>query len=421
MSLLGLAAAYDSDSDSDSNGSDGDNEVVKREVKEEVKVEQVREVLANPFSTATSRLNVKPSFMQETEKIAGVKFDNSVFQNPFRDKEDKKTAVLEQHVGMTQKEQTGRTIDGKKVCWMFRKGRCRQGHRCKFAHDNDIKNAVTEKLYTETKTYEPASQISNDKAKKGAAAPLPLEREVGGPVAGGDKPFDHIHPQAHKLMEKMGWEAGKGLGARGHGIKNAITVSYSGGGQGKVAGRRKEEEEEEQVVRKKRPGVGDGLTLVSSSANPVIFSINPTNPHSCPCRARRPRPSTTKCTNSNELRDIPATSPVTRIVIVQGNAKIMKRVPDLGVTCRPLQVRPDAAMLRLCCATARSAALLRASQTRGGARAQRQMSSGGGGGAGLKVGGGRHQVLCTPAPRHLCTLNLFTFPITMETLGSWRR
>lgn len=264
MSLLGLAAAYDSDSDSDSNGSDGD-ELVKKEVKEEVKVEQVREVLANPFSTSTSRLNVKPSFMQETEKISGVKFDNSVFQNPFRDKEDQKIAVLEQHVGLSQKEQTGRTIDGKKVCWMFRKGRCRSGHKCKFAHDNDIKNAVTEKLYTETKTYEPASQISNDKAKKGAAAPVPLERVVGGPAAAGDKSFDHIHPQAHKLMEKMGWEAGKGLGARGHGIKNAITVNYSGGGQGRVAGHRGEEEE--QVVRKKRPGVGDGLTLVSRQFN----------------------------------------------------------------------------------------------------------------------------------------------------------
>merc|ERR1711971_1228501 len=81
---------------------------------------------------------------------------------------------------MSQKEQTGRTIDGKKVCWMFRKGRCRNGHKCKFAHDNDIKNAVTEKLYTETKTDEEGSQISNDKARKGAVAPLPMDKAAVG-------------------------------------------------------------------------------------------------------------------------------------------------------------------------------------------------------------------------------------------------
>ena len=29
-------------------------------------------------------------------------------------------------------------LSGKKVCWLYRKGQCRKGHRCKFAHDNDI-------------------------------------------------------------------------------------------------------------------------------------------------------------------------------------------------------------------------------------------------------------------------------------------
>ena len=87
---------------------------------------------------------------------------------------------------MTQREQTGRMIDGKKVCWNFRKGRCRNGHNCKFAHDNDIKNSVTDKLYTETKKYEPDSQISNDKARRGAVAPLPLQQRVPAPD------YDHI-------------------------------------------------------------------------------------------------------------------------------------------------------------------------------------------------------------------------------------
>lgn len=29
-------------------------------------------------------------------------------------------------------------INGKKICWNYRKGRCRFGHNCKFAHDSDI-------------------------------------------------------------------------------------------------------------------------------------------------------------------------------------------------------------------------------------------------------------------------------------------
>lgn len=44
------------------------------------------ELLANPFSVSGGggRTLPKPSFMQEAEKIAGVKFDSSVFSNPFR-------------------------------------------------------------------------------------------------------------------------------------------------------------------------------------------------------------------------------------------------------------------------------------------------------------------------------------------------
>lgn len=31
-------------------------------------------------------------------------------------------------------------INGKKICWMYRKGRCRFGHNCKYAHDSDVHN-----------------------------------------------------------------------------------------------------------------------------------------------------------------------------------------------------------------------------------------------------------------------------------------
>merc|ERR1712200_127463 len=119
--------------------------------------------------------------MQETEKISGVKFDNSVFQNPFRAKEDQKMAVLEQHVAMSQKDQTGRTIDGKKVCWMFRKGRCRNGHKCKFGHDSDVKAENLPVRETEEIKYDAESQISSDKSHRGAVQPLMMQREPSPP------------------------------------------------------------------------------------------------------------------------------------------------------------------------------------------------------------------------------------------------
>ena len=45
---------------------------------------------------------------------------------------------MEQHVAMTKRQEDAKTIEGKKVCWNFRKGRCRFGHKCTFAHDSDV-------------------------------------------------------------------------------------------------------------------------------------------------------------------------------------------------------------------------------------------------------------------------------------------
>merc|ERR1712112_676708 len=146
---LGLLGAYLSDSDSDS---DQDQDEDEEDRVEKGNEPEARITLANPFltgsSSGSSNWLPKPSFMQETEKVSGLKFDNSVFSNPFRAKEDKKDAILEQHVEMTLKQEAGRTINGKKVCWNFRKGRCRHGHKCSFAHDSDVKTSVVESLYS---------------------------------------------------------------------------------------------------------------------------------------------------------------------------------------------------------------------------------------------------------------------------------
>eukprot|EP00092_Neocalanus_flemingeri_P008110 GFUD01008750.1.p1 GENE.GFUD01008750.1~~GFUD01008750.1.p1 ORF type:complete len:205 (+),score=71.80 GFUD01008750.1:421-1035(+) len=174
---LGLLGAYLSDSDSDSeDGEDhgGEGEGDHEQAGQDKTV--VRETLANPFlsrGTGSGRNWLpKPSFMQETEKVSGVKFDNSVFSNPFRAKEDKKEAILEQHVEMTLKQEAGRTINGKKVCWNFRKGRCRHGHKCSFAHDSDVKSSVVESLYSPK--YDSGAQVSCEKANTRTVQPLAM-------------------------------------------------------------------------------------------------------------------------------------------------------------------------------------------------------------------------------------------------------
>jgi len=172
---LGLLGAYLSDSDSDSEGGEdhgGDKDKSEDEGHDN---NQVTERLSNPFLSRGLSTNwlPKPSYMQEEEKVSGVKFDNSVFSNPFRAKEDKKEAILEQHVEMTRKQETGRTINGKKVCWNFRKGRCRHGHKCSFAHDSDVKSSVVESLYTPK--YESGAQVSWEKVDTKNVQPLLME------------------------------------------------------------------------------------------------------------------------------------------------------------------------------------------------------------------------------------------------------
>ena len=60
-------------------------------------------------------------------------------------------------MNMTKRQEEMKMIDGKKVCWMYRKGRCRQGSKCSFAHDNDVKTDRVVEI-----KYDADSQISNN-------------------------------------------------------------------------------------------------------------------------------------------------------------------------------------------------------------------------------------------------------------------
>ncbi|XP_014216422.1 uncharacterized protein LOC106645150 [Copidosoma floridanum] len=68
----------------------------------------------------------------------------SVFTNPFAEAERAKSAILEKHVKMTPTLGDTKMINGRKICWNYRKGRCRFGHNCTFAHDSDLHRSAAE-------------------------------------------------------------------------------------------------------------------------------------------------------------------------------------------------------------------------------------------------------------------------------------
>lgn len=187
---MGLLGDYGSGSEDSSD--DSDQEVQTKEVP--VKKSSIpspdfqNEKLDNPFGGGGGKggglVLPKPSFMQEQHASVVVKntdFDTStsVFRNPFREKEDKKKSILEQHVNMTQRQEDLKVIDGKKVCWMYRKGRCRNGSRCKFAHDSDVK---AENLPARPEeVYDSDAQISSEKSRSGLVQPLNMHREMSPP------------------------------------------------------------------------------------------------------------------------------------------------------------------------------------------------------------------------------------------------
>ncbi|XP_034252406.1 uncharacterized protein LOC117651923 [Thrips palmi] len=89
-------------------------------------------------SSPTAKLPLpKPDFAN------GPTSKNSVFMNPYVEAEIAKKAILEKHVKMVPSKDEVRFINGKQICWNYRKGRCRFGHNCKFAHDSDLIQSAT--------------------------------------------------------------------------------------------------------------------------------------------------------------------------------------------------------------------------------------------------------------------------------------
>jgi hypothetical protein len=83
---------------------------------------------------------------------ASALFRTSVFSNPFVEAERAKSAILEKHVKMTPTLDDTKMINGRKICWNYRKGRCRFGHNCTFAHDSDLHRSTAATTTTTTTT-----------------------------------------------------------------------------------------------------------------------------------------------------------------------------------------------------------------------------------------------------------------------------
>lgn len=70
------------------------------------------------------------------------KTTGEVFSNPFLEAEKLEIDKLQQHVRMVDSENHILQKNGRKICWNNRKGRCRFGNKCKYAHDSDLIEAT---------------------------------------------------------------------------------------------------------------------------------------------------------------------------------------------------------------------------------------------------------------------------------------
>ncbi|XP_026805978.1 uncharacterized protein LOC113549032 [Rhopalosiphum maidis] len=94
----------------------------------------------------------------------------SVFRNPYLEAERAKSAVLEKHVKMVPAKDHLTKVNGKNICWMNKKGRCRFGNKCKFAHDSELFNGPN--IIDEDKSNKESFKLNNKKKRPGLSQTL---------------------------------------------------------------------------------------------------------------------------------------------------------------------------------------------------------------------------------------------------------
>ncbi|XP_076286767.1 uncharacterized protein LOC143212175 [Lasioglossum baleicum] len=142
--MASLVADYGTSSGSESSDDDisenGDN-TFKEEEQEEDEDEENCEINEEQENDIAS----KEKLPLPTPDFNGTPtMKTSVFSNPFVEAEKAKSAILEKHVKMTPTLDDTKMINGRKICWNYRKGRCRFGHNCTFAHDSDLHRTAAE-------------------------------------------------------------------------------------------------------------------------------------------------------------------------------------------------------------------------------------------------------------------------------------
>lgn len=96
--------------------------------------------------------------------------NESVFRNPYLEAERAKCAVLEKHVKMVPAKDHLTKVNGKNICWMNKKGRCRFGNKCKFAHDSELFNGPN--IIDEDKPNKESSKLNKKKKRPGLSQTL---------------------------------------------------------------------------------------------------------------------------------------------------------------------------------------------------------------------------------------------------------
>ncbi|XP_065077181.1 uncharacterized protein LOC135700579 [Ochlerotatus camptorhynchus] len=141
--MFSLVADYGT-SDEDESSSSGSSNSGDESNCEEKKTDNTTQSTASTLPSASLML------ANEKKSIPG-----GVFSNPFKEAEDAKMASLEKHVKMIDPEHEI-SEQKRKICWSYRKGRCRFGSKCNFAHDSDL--ILKKDLHgVQVETEEPAS------------------------------------------------------------------------------------------------------------------------------------------------------------------------------------------------------------------------------------------------------------------------
>ncbi|XP_001600575.1 uncharacterized protein LOC100116009 isoform X2 [Nasonia vitripennis] len=137
--MASLVADYGTSSGSESERDElSDSESSKDEAEEEKNIENEDEENQKDIASNNKLPLPTPDFN------GAPTMKTSVFKNPFVEAEKAKSAILEKHVKMTPTLDDTKMINGRKICWNYRKGRCRFGHNCTFAHDSDLHRSAAE-------------------------------------------------------------------------------------------------------------------------------------------------------------------------------------------------------------------------------------------------------------------------------------